>query len=61
MSRNFNQLKSKLYEIDTRFSETNTLAEKNINRLKLLEEKSKITNSKLEEHSKKIEQLEELE
>ena len=37
-----------------------TLAETDISRLEQLEERVKITNSKLEEHSKKIEQLEEL-
>ena len=36
------------------------LAETDISRLEQLEERVKITNSKLEEYSKKIEQLEEL-
>ena len=56
MNRKFNQLN----EIDIRVNETKTLAENNTNRLKQLEKESKITNLRLEEYSRKIEQLEEL-
>ena len=50
---------NRLNEIDNRVSETKTLAENNESRLEQLEEESKIGNSKLEEYSRKIEQLEE--
>ena len=56
MNRKFNQLN----EIDIRVNETKTLAENNTNRLEQLEEESKITNLRLEEYSRKTEQLEEL-
>ena len=56
MNRKFNQLN----EIDIRVNETKTLAENNTSRLKQLEKESKITNLRLEEYSRKIEQLEEL-
>ena len=56
MNRKFNQLN----EIDIRVNETKTLAENNTSRLKQLEKEGKITNLRLEEYSRKIEQLEEL-
>ena len=49
-----------LNEIDTRVNETKTLTENNTNRLEQLEEERKITNLRLEEYCRKIEQLEEL-
>ena len=52
----FNQLSNRLNEIGTRISETKTLAENNTSRLEQLEDESKITNSRLEEYSRKIEQ-----
>ena len=60
MNGKFNQLNNRLNEIDIRVNETKTLAENNTNRLKQLEKESKITNLRLEEYSRKIEQLEEL-
>ena len=56
MNKKINQLNNKLNEIGARVSETKALAENNTSRL----EQIKITNSKLEKFSKKIEQLEEL-
>ena len=60
MNRKFDQLNNRLNEIDIRVNESKTLAENNTNRLELLEEESKITNLRLEEYSRKTEQLEEL-
>ena len=60
MNRKFDQLNNRLNEIDTRVNETKTLAENNTNRLEQLEEESKITNLRLEEYSRKTEQLEKL-
>ena len=60
MNRKFDQLNNTLNEIDTRVSETKTLTENNTSRLEQLEEESKIASSRLEEYSRKIEQLEEL-
>ena len=53
MNRTFDQLNNRLYEIHIRISETKSLAENNTNRLKQLEEKSKVTISNLEEYSRK--------
>ena len=60
MNRKFNQLNYRLNEIDIRVNETKALPENNTNRLEQLEEERKITNLRLEEYSRKIEQLEEL-
>ena len=60
MNRKFDQLNKGLNEINTRVNQTKTLAENNTSRLEQLEEESKITNLRLEEYSRKIEQLEEL-
>ena len=60
MNGKFDQLNNRLNEIDIRVNETKTLAENNTSRLKQLEKESKITNLRLEEYSRKIEQLEEL-
>ena len=60
MNRKFDQLNNRLNEIDTRVNQTKTLTENNTGRLEQLEEESKITNLRLEEYSRKIEQLEEL-
>ena len=60
MNRKFDQLNNILNEIDIRVNESKTLAENNANRLEQLEEESKITNLRLEEYSRKIEQLEDL-
>ena len=60
MNRKFDQLNNRPNEIDIRVNESKTLAENNTNKLEQLEEESKITNLRLEEYSRKIEQLEEL-
>ena len=60
MNRKFDQLNNRLNEIDIRVNESKTLAEYNTNRLEQIEEESKITNLRLEEYSRKTEQLEEL-
>ena len=60
MNRKFDQLNKRLNEIDITINETKTLAENNTNRLEQLEEESKITSLRLEEYSRKIEQLKEL-
>ena len=60
MNRKFDQLNNRLNEIDTKVNQTKKLAENNTSRLEQLEEESKITNLRLEEYSRKIEQLEEL-
>ena len=60
INRKFDQLNNRLNEIDIRVNESKTLAENNKNKLEQLEEESKITNLRLEEYSRKIEQLEEL-
>ena len=60
MNGKFDQLNNRLNEIDISVNETKTLAENNTNRLKQLEKERKITNLRLEEYSRKIEQLEEL-
>ena len=60
MNRKLDQLNNRLNEINIRVNETKTLAENNTNRLEQLEEESKITDLRLEEYSRKIEQLEEL-
>ena len=60
MNRKFDQLNNILNEIDIRVNESKTLAENNANRLEQLEEESKITSLRVEEYSRKIEQLEEL-
>ena len=60
MNRKFDQLNNRLNQIDTRVNQTKTLAKNNTNRLEQLEEESKITNLRLEEYSRKIEQLEKL-
>ena len=60
MNRKFDQLNKGLNEINTRVNQTKTLVENNTSRLEQLEEESKITNLRLEEYSRKIEQLEEL-
>ena len=60
MNRKFDQLNNIPNEIDIRVNESKTLAENNANRLEQLEEESKITNLRLEEYSRKIEQLEDL-
>ena len=52
--------KQQTNEIDIRVNEGKTLAEYNTNRLEQIEEESKITNLRLEEYSRKTEQLEEL-
>ena len=58
MNRKFNQLNYRLNETDIRVNETKALPENNTNRLEQLEEERKITNLRLEEYSRKIEQLE---
>ena len=60
MNRKFDQLNNRLNETDIRVNETKTLAKSNKDRLEQLEEEIKITNLRLEEYSRKIEQLEEL-
>ena len=60
MNRKFDQLNNRLNEIVIRLNETKTLAENNTNRLEQLEEERKIKNLRLEEYSRKIEQLEKL-
>ena len=60
MNKRFDQLNNRLNETDTRVNQTKSLAENNTSRLEQLEEESKITNLKLEEYSRKTEQLEEL-
>ena len=60
VNRKFDQLHDRLNEIDNRGSETRTLAENNTSRIEQLEEESKVTNSRLEEYSRKIQQLEKL-
>ena len=60
MNRKFDQLNNILNEIDTWVNETKTLAENNTNRLEQLEEECQFANLRLEEYSRKIEQLEEL-
>ena len=44
MNRKFDELNNRLNEIDTRVSETKTLAENNTSRLERLEEESKNEN-----------------
>ena len=60
MNGKFDQLNNRLNEIDTWVNETKTLAENNTNRLEQLEEECQFSNLRLEEYSRKIEQLEEL-
>ena len=57
MNRKFDQLSNRLNEIDIRVDETKTLAENNTNRLEQFEEERKITNLRVEEYSRKTEQL----
>ena len=60
MNKRFDQLNNRLNETDTRVNQFKSLAENNTSRLEQLEEESKITNLKLEEYSRKTDQLEEL-